>query len=163
MSKPHSKPQKTSWMERLIARSREALRRMNFAHNGVKWSDGWIIGLVVCTLLAGVISLAALGREGAEKKEGASERESSNATAKAEAVPAKASGSHRKTGVTSKSGYGGTAKSAEKENPVQKTGDGKKEHDAASPQDPAATHAITPPDRGHPAGDTFLRQPPQSC
>ncbi len=104
MSKPHSNPQKTLWMERLIGRSREALRRMNFAHNGVKWSDGWMIGLVVCALLVGVISLAALGREGSAKKEGASERESSNATAKAEAVPAKASGSHRKTGVTSKSG-----------------------------------------------------------
>ncbi len=158
MSKPHSNPQKTLWMERLIGRSREALRRMNFAHNGVKWSDGWMIGLVVCALLVGVISLAALGREGSAKKEGASERESSNATAKAEAVPAKASGSHRKTGVTSKSGNGGTAKSAEKENPVEKTGDGKKEHDAASPQDPAATQAITAADGGEQEGDEFLRK-----
>src|SRR6266478_4105142 len=158
MSKPHSKPQKTSWMERLIARGREALRRVNFLGDGAKSSRGWMIGLVVCALLVGVISLAALGRERSAKKKGASERESSNATAKAEAVPAKASGSHRKTGVTSKSGNGGTAKSAEKENPVEKTGDGKKEHDAASPQDPAATQAITAADGGEQEGDEFLRK-----
>src|SRR5260370_23708102 len=90
MSKPDSNPQKPLWMDRLIGRSREALRRMNFAHNGVRRSDGWIIGLVVCTLLAGVISLAALGREGAEKKEGASEGASASTATNIKATRADA-------------------------------------------------------------------------
>jgi len=80
MSKPHSKPQKTSWMERLIARSREALRRVNFLGDGAKSSRGWMIGLVVCALLVGVISLAALGPEGSRKSEATPAASASTAT-----------------------------------------------------------------------------------
>src|SRR5229473_1576921 len=80
MSKTHSKPQKTSWMERLIARSREALRRVNFLGDGAKSSRGWMIGLVVCALLVGVISLAALGPEGSRKSEATPAASASTAT-----------------------------------------------------------------------------------
>ena len=100
MSKPHSNPQKTLWMERLIGRSREALRRMNFAHNGVKWSDGWIIGLVVCVLLAGVISLAALGREGTAKSEATTAAVPGTAT-KAKAGPAAKAAAENQTNSAS--------------------------------------------------------------
>jgi IPT/TIG domain-containing protein len=89
MSNPLSNPHTSLWMERMIARSRDALRRINFVVGGAKSSRGWMIGLAVCALLVGGISLAALGRDGSTKTEAAT-AVSANTATKMNTVPVKA-------------------------------------------------------------------------
>jgi uncharacterized protein YbbK (DUF523 family) len=87
MRNPLSNPQMSSWTDRMIAKTRDALRRMNLVGSGMKISHGGALGLVLCALLVGGISLAALGREGATKKEATPAASASTAT-KAKPTPA---------------------------------------------------------------------------
>jgi hypothetical protein len=86
VSNPFSNPRTSSWIERIIAATRDALQRMNFARLGAKSSRGGMIALVVCALLVGGISLAALGREGATKS--AATTASAGTATKAKVSPA---------------------------------------------------------------------------
>ncbi|HKV63046.1 MAG TPA: IPT/TIG domain-containing protein [Candidatus Acidoferrum sp.] len=63
MSNPFSNPQTSSRMERIVAATRDALRRMNLAGGPAKSSLGWMIALVVCALLVGGISLTSIANK----------------------------------------------------------------------------------------------------
>jgi hypothetical protein len=154
MSNPHSNPQTSSWMERMAARTRQALRRMNVAGGEAKNSRGWMIALVVCALLIGGISLAALGREGTTKKE---EATGSNAPPKAEAAATKAPVSQPKGGVTSKSNTSAKEKGADKETAPEKIAEGEKEPNAATPQEFAGAWGKTAAENEEQEGADFLR------
>jgi len=126
-------------MERMIARTRDALRRMKLVGRRVKSSHGWMIGLVVCVLLVRGISLAALGREGAAKKESPPTATASNAPAKAEAAPANPATKHEASSAPAP-----REKNAEKGGGAEKNAEREKEPAPTAPQDLFATPAAKP-------------------
>jgi hypothetical protein len=88
MSKPLSNPQTSSWMERVLAKTRDALRRVNPAVGVEKNSRGWMIALVVCALLVAGISLTSIAKKRQSKNVGTLAAEKTSGT-KTAAVPAK--------------------------------------------------------------------------
>ena len=108
MSNPLSNPQMQTWLARMMARTRDAARRIDFVGGGgAKSLRGWMMALVVCALVAGGISLKTLTRERASKSDvtaapaatnaatntvsaaASSDPITVNATEKAEKLPAK--------------------------------------------------------------------------
>ena len=164
MSNPLSNPQSSSWLERILTRTRIVLRRVHGVGGGVKLSNGAVIGLVVCALLVGGISLAALGREGSTKSEATATMAAASASsaAKAKATPAKAERKSEEAGPenTEPPRLPGAAKdkSAEKENAAEKPDEGQKEPGAGSPQESAAAQAKPAAGREEQEGGDFLRK-----
>ncbi len=148
MSNPLSNPQKTSWMKRLIARSRDAVRQMNLVGDGARSSRGWMVGLVVCALLAGVISLAALGREGAAKSEATPAAVPGTAT-KAKAGPAAKAAAENQTN---------SASGEQKPDPAKET----QSQDAGQAQQPAtpanSAPFVPPPPPPQREEESYLRE-----
>jgi photosystem II stability/assembly factor-like uncharacterized protein len=136
MRNPLSNPQSQSWKQRMIAKTRDVLQRINLVGGGVKISNGWMIGLALCALLVGGISLAALGREGSTKGEATTAAGVSTAT-KAKAAPVKAERNPEAPGV-GKETIAAKEKSAEEDRTSEKTREGEMETAAAPPQQATA-------------------------
>ena len=96
MSNPFSNPRNSSWIERVIARTRDALRRMNLAGVRAKSSRGSMIALVVCVLLVGGISLLSRPGKHSSKSAQALAAEKTSET-KPSAVPEKSERKQRAT------------------------------------------------------------------
>lgn len=120
MSNPPSNLQSQSWMQRALARFRDSWQRASSFGGRLKFSPGWLAGVLLFALLAGGISLVALARERATKTEAGTT--ASNGAAKSEPAPAKSGKKHESKGVE-KAASGGMSKSESSVPPAENKND----------------------------------------